>query len=222
MTHYNTLNVKLFNSKLSKLKPEIKYKTEVTLNLSSNLIGNSNNENNFPHKLLLTNTQVSKICKGFANGSAANIKFSKTHLHKIGQSGGYLGRRLRPLLKTGFPLIANVLKPLAKSALIPLRLAAASATDATIDKNIFGSGNTTLIVSNEEVEDIMKIVKSLEVSGLLVNRISKTIKNETNKQKGGFFPILLGTLYPSLLGSALTGKGVIRAGEGAIRVDENV
>ena len=218
MTHYNTLNVKLFNSQLSKLKPELKYKTEVTLNLSSNLIGNSNNESNFPHKLLLTNTQVSKICKSFANGSAANIKFSKTHLHKIGQSGGFLGRRLRPLLKTGLPLIANVLKPLAKSALIPLRLAAvASATDATIHKNMFGSGNTTLIVSNEEVEDIMKIVKLLEVSGILVNRISKTIKNETKKQR----VILLGTLYASLLGSALTGKGVIRAGEGAIRVDEN-
>ena len=65
--------------------------------------------------MLLTNTQVSKLCKAFANGSSANIKLSKTQLHKIGQSGGFLGRPLGPLLKTGLPLIGNVLKPLAKS-----------------------------------------------------------------------------------------------------------
>ena len=78
MTQYNTLNVKLSNSQLNKLKSAIKNGTEVTLNLSSNLIRNSNDETNFPHKLLLTDTQVSKICKAFANGLSANIKFSKT------------------------------------------------------------------------------------------------------------------------------------------------
>ena len=83
MTHYNTLNVKLFNSQLNKLKSGIKNGTEVALNLSSNLIANSNDETNFPHKLLLTNTQVSKICKGFANSSSTNIKFLKTQLSKI-------------------------------------------------------------------------------------------------------------------------------------------
>ena len=76
MTQYNTLNVKLFNSQLNKLKSAIKNGFEVTLNLSSNLIRNSNDETNFPLNLLLTNTQVSKICYAFANGSSANIKIS--------------------------------------------------------------------------------------------------------------------------------------------------
>ena len=74
MTQYNALNVKLFDSQLNKLKSEVKNGTEVTLNLSSYLIGNSNDETNFPHKSLLTNTQVSKIRKAFRNGSSANIK----------------------------------------------------------------------------------------------------------------------------------------------------
>ena len=78
-------------------------------------------------------------------------------MHKIGQSGGFLGKLLRPSLKTGLPLIGNVLKPLAKSVSIPLGLTA-SATDAAILQKMFGSGNTTLIISNEEMSDIMKIV----------------------------------------------------------------
>ena len=79
----------------------------------------------------MTNTQVSKLRKAFTNNSSANIKFLKTQLHKIGQSGGFLVRRLGPLLKTGLPLIGNVLKPLAESILIPLELtAAASSRDA--------------------------------------------------------------------------------------------
>ena len=88
MTQYSTLNVKLSNSQLEKLKSGIKNVTQVTLNLSSNLIGIFNDKTIFPHKLLLTDTQVSKICKVFANGSSANIKFSKTQLSKI-QSEGF-------------------------------------------------------------------------------------------------------------------------------------
>ena len=76
MTQYNTLNVKLSNLQLNKLKLGIKNGTEVTLKISSNIVGDSNDENKFPHKLLLTNTQVSKLCKAFANGSSANIKLS--------------------------------------------------------------------------------------------------------------------------------------------------
>ena len=86
MTQYNTLNVTLCNSQLNKLKSGIKNGTEVTLNLLSNLIGNSNYETNFLHKLLLTDTQVSRIRKAFANGSSSNIKFSKTQFSKIIQS----------------------------------------------------------------------------------------------------------------------------------------
>ena len=89
------------------------------MKLSSNVVGDSNDENNFPHKLLLTNTQSSKLRKDFENGSLGNINLSKTQLYKIGQSGGFLGRLLGPLLKTGLPLIENVLKPSAKSVLIP-------------------------------------------------------------------------------------------------------
>ena len=113
MTQYNTLNVKLSNSQLNKLKYGIKDNTEVTLKISSNVLGDSNNENNFPHKLILTNTQVSRLSKAFANGSSPNIKLSKTQLHKIGQSGGFLDRLLGSLLKTELALIRNVLKPLA-------------------------------------------------------------------------------------------------------------
>ena len=91
MTQYNTLNIKLRNSQLNKLKSVVKNGTEVTLNVSSNLIGNSNDETKFSHKLLLTGTQVSKIRKAFPNGSSANIEFSKTELSKMIQSGGVLG-----------------------------------------------------------------------------------------------------------------------------------
>ena len=211
MTRYNTLNVKLPNSQLNKLKFAIKNGTEVTLNLSSNLIKNSDDETNFLHKLLLTNTQVSKICKGYANGSSVNIKFSKTQLYKIVQSQGFLDRLLGLLQKSGLPLIGHVLKPLAKNVLIPLGLtASASATDAAIHNKMFGSGNTTLIISNEEMNDVMKIIKSLEESGILIKSISETIKNEAKEQKEGFLGMLFGMF---LLGSALTGRGVIRTGE---------
>ena len=88
---------------------------------------------NFPHKLLLTNRQVANLRKAFANHSSADIKLSKTQLSKMIQSGGFLGRLLGPLLKTGLPLMKNVIKPLAKSVLIPLGLTVvASAADAGI------------------------------------------------------------------------------------------
>ena len=116
MTQYNVLNVKLSNSQLIKLKSAIKNETKVTVNLSKNVLGDSNDKNNFPHKFFLTNTPVSRLCKVFANNSSANIKLSKTQLQssrnsiKILQSRGFLGRRLGPLLKTGLPLIGNALK----------------------------------------------------------------------------------------------------------------
>ena len=114
----------------------------------------------------------------------------------------------------------TVLRLLAKSVLIPLGLtAAASAADATIHKKMLGSGTTALIISNEEWHDIMKIIKSLEKSGLMLKGFSETIKNE-GKQKGGFLGMLLGTLGASLLGNLLTGKGTIRAGEDTIRAGQ--
>ena len=133
MTHYNSLNVQLSNSQLNKFKSAIKNETKVVLRLSSNMIGD--NETDFPDKLLLTNRQVANIRKAFANNSSADIKFSKIQLSKMIQSGRFLARLLGPLLKTGLPLISNVIKPLVKSVLIPLgSTAAAAAADAGIHK----------------------------------------------------------------------------------------
>ena len=101
------------------------------------------------------------------------------------QSGGFLGRLLDPLLKKGLPLKKIVIKPLAKIVLTPLGLTAASpAADAEIHKKILGSGDTTLIISNNEIEDIIKIVKSLGDSGLLLKGVTETVQNEAKEQKG--------------------------------------
>ena len=223
MTQYDSLNVKLSNSQLNKLKSSIKNETDVVLRISSNMVGNSNDNTNFPHELLLTNRQVANIRKAFAKNTSTDIKLSKTQLSKMIQSGGFLGRLLGPLLKTGLSLIKSVIKPLAKSVLIPLGLtAAASAADAGIHKKILGSGhnNTTLIILNDEMDDILKIVKSLENSGVLLKGVSETIQHEAKEQRGGLLSMLLGTLGASLLGDilskGLSGKGAIRAGEGTI------
>ena len=100
--------------------------------------GNSDDEIDFPHKLLLTNRQIANLRKAFANNSLANIKVSKPQLFKMIQSGRCLGRFLDPLLKTGLPLMNKVIKPLTKSVLIPLGLTtAASAADAGINKKSY-------------------------------------------------------------------------------------
>ena len=122
-----------------------KNSTEVSLNLSSNVIGNSNSEYNFLHKLLLTNAKVSRLRKGFANGSSAIIKSSKIQLHTIGQSRQFSGRFLEPLQKSGLPLMKNVLKTLVKNVLIQLGLTAAA---SLIQKKTFALGITTFIVLN--------------------------------------------------------------------------
>ena len=130
MTQYNRVNVKLSNSQLNKLKSAIKNENDVVIRLSPNMIGDSNDKTNFPYELLLTDRQVSSICKAFSNNSSIDIKFSK-----MIQSGEFLVKLLGPLLKTGLPMIKNVMTPLAKSVLIPLGLrAAASAVDAEIHK----------------------------------------------------------------------------------------
>ena len=137
------------------------------------------------------------------------------------QEEGFLNF-LRPLMTAGSPLMKMTLTPLVKKVLIPLGLSAGMSTaDAAIQKNIYGSGTRALIISNEEMEDIMEIIKSLEESGLLIKTIGETIKNEVKEQKGGFLPMILGTFAASLLGSALTGRGVIRAGERVIRADQS-
>ena len=134
----------------------------------------------------------------------AGLKLSKTKIVKIIQSGGFLASLLSrlagPLMKIAVPFAKNVLAPLRITA-------AASALDAGIQKKKkHGSGTTTLIISNEEMNDIMKIVQALEDSNILLKRVTKTIKDETKEQKGGFLSMLLGTLGASLFGNLLTGK----------------
>ena len=135
------------------------------------------------------------------------------------QSGGFLGKLLGPLLKTGLRLIKIVLTPLAESVLILLGLrAAASATDAGIHKKILGSGgHTTLIISNKDMDDLIKKIKSLEDSGLLLKGVTESVQNEVKEQRSGFLSMLLGT---SLSGNRLAGKEIHRAGEGIVRAGE--
>ena len=182
------------------------------------MVSNSNDGTNFPHELLLTNRQVANICKAFAKNTSTDVKLSKTQLSEVIQSGGFLGNLLGklagPLMKVAMPLAKNVLAPLGVSA-------AMSAIDGSIKKKMLGSGTTTLIISNDQMDDILKIVKSLENSGLLLKGVSEIILHEAKEQRGGFLSMLLDTLSASLLGDilskGLSGKGVIRAGEGTIR-----
>ena len=122
------MNVKLSNSQLNKLKSAIKIGTDVVLSLSSNIVGNSDDETNFPHKLLLTNRQTLSLRKAFNNHTSADIKFSKAQLTKM-QKGRFL-KFLMLLLKSELPLLKPVVKPLSMFGLT----AAASATDAAINK----------------------------------------------------------------------------------------
>ena len=167
MTQYNTLNIKLSNSQLNKLKSPINNETEVTLDLSSNLIGNCNDETNFPPKLLLTDTQVSKICKTFANSSSVNIKFSKTQLSKIVQLGGTF---------RDIPIFGNILSNVAKKRTDIGRNLGKNFLYKQIDrfnkKCITGSGTT---LTNNEIKNIMKVIKSLENRGILLKETTRKI-----------------------------------------------
>ena len=131
MTQYNSLNVKLSNSQLNKLKSSIKNETNVVLRISSNMVTNSNDSTNFPHELYLTNRQVANIRQAFAKNTSICIKLSKTQLLKMIQSGEFLGSLLGklagPLMKVAMPLAKNVLAPLGISA-------AMSAIDGSIKK----------------------------------------------------------------------------------------
>ena len=178
------------------------------------MIDNSDDNTNFPHELLLTNRQVANLRKAFAKNTSTDIKLSKTQLSKIIHSGGLLGRLLGPLLRIGLPLMKSVIKPLAKSVLVPLgSTAAASAADAGIHKKILGYGhnnNTTLIISNYEMDDILKIVKPIENSGVLLKGVSGTFENEAKEQRGGLLSMLLGTLGSSLLDGLLTKNYLVK------------
>ena len=132
-----------------------------------------------------------------------DLKLSKAWISKIIQSRGFL----RLINESSYSFGKNVLAPSGITA-------AASANDLGLQKKIHGSGTTTLIISNDKMNDIMKIVQFLEDSNILLKGVTETIKNETKEQKGGFLSMLLGTLGASLLGNLLAGKGIVRAGTG--------
>ena len=140
-------------------------------------------KNNLPHELLLTTRQKTKLGNAFNNNMSADIKLSKAQISKIIQSGGFLGVLLSklagPLMKVAVLLAKNILAPLGITA-------AASAINTGIQKKIHGSGTTTLIISNEEINDIMKITQDLEDSNILLKGVTKTMKNETKEKKEDF------------------------------------
>ena len=175
----------------------------------------------FGVRITLANNEIKDIIKAIKYLENRGILVKRTTKKITCEEGEFLNF-LMQLMTAGLPLMKSVLTSSANSVLLPLGLSAKmSAADGAIQKKIYGSGSTALIISNEEMEDIMKIVKSLKESGLLVHRISEIIKNKEKEQKGGLLSICLGALAPSLLGSALTGRGVIRAGEDTTRAGEN-
>ena len=200
------VNVKLSDTLLKKLKTAFKKRTATTLRMSLKIF----DENDLPHELLLTTRQKTKLRSAFNNNMSTGLKLSKAQISKIIQSGRFLGSLLSklagPLMKVAIPLSKNVLAPLG--------ITAAASIDARIQKKIHGFGTTTLIISNEEMNEIMKIIQAVEDSNILLKWAAKTIKNETKEQKGGFLSMLLGTLGASLLGNLLAGKGIVIAGSG--------
>ena len=209
MVEYSKVDCKLTNVQLNKFKKAVKSNEGVTLRLG---IRNFNKDER-PHELLLTTRQNTKLRNGYDNNSATDIKLSKAQIKKIIQSGGFLGKLLSkladPLMKVALPLAKNVLAPLDLTA-------AMSAIDGSIQKKIHGSG-VKLIIEQEDMKDIMKIIKALENAGILLKGVSKTTKKETKEQRGEFLSMLLGTLRASLLGNLLSGgKGIMRAGERSV------
>ena len=206
MVEYSKVNIKLSDTELKK-KTAVKNKTGTALRISLKMF----NGNDLPHELLLTKRQKAKLRNAFNNNMSTDLKPSKAQISKIIQSGGFLGSLLSklagPLMKVVIPVAKNVLASLGITA-------AASATDAGIKKKMHGPGSTTLIISNEEMNDIMKIVQALEDSNISLKGVTKTIKNEIQEQNGGILSMLLGTLGASLLGNLSTGKGIVRAGTG--------
>ena len=208
MVEYSKLNCKLTNVQLNKLKKAVKSNEGTTLRLG---IKNFNKDET-PHELLLTTRQNTKLRNAINNNSAIDMKLSKAQIKKLIQSGGFLGKLSSKL--------AGPLMKLAKNVLAPLDLTAAmSAIDGSIQKKIHGSG-VKLIIEQEDMQDIIKIIKELENSDILLKGVSKTIENQMKEQRGGFLCMLLGTLGASLLGNLLTGKGIMRAGDGIVRAGE--
>ena len=207
MVEYSKVNCKLTKVQLNKLKKAVKSNEGATLRLG---IKNFNKDELLN---LLTTRQNTKLRNAINNNLATDIKLSKAQIKTLIQPGGFLGKLLS---KLAGPLM-KVAMPLAKTVLAPLGLTAAMfAIDESIQKKIHGSG-VKLIIEQEGMNDIMRIIEALENSSILLKGVSKTIENETKEKRGGFLGMLLGTLGASLLGNLLTGgKGIMRAGDGIV------
>ena len=154
----------------------------------------------------MTEQQLNKLRKKIENSISTDIKLSKVHINKIIKEGKNLGR----LLMNFLPKLIKLAISIGKNILAPLGLTAAmSATDAAIQKKMYGSGNKTLSISNNDLNDLIKISTALEEHDILLKGTTKTVENNTKKQEGGFLSMLLRTLGASLLGNLLTGKGYI-------------
>ena len=211
MVEYTKINSKLTNVQLNKLKKSIKSNEGATLRLG---IKNFNKDE-LPHELLLTTKQNTKLRNAINNNLATDIKLSKVQIKKLIQSGGFFGKLLSklagPLMKVAMPLAKNVLAPLGLTAAI-------SAISGSIQKKIHGLG-VKLIIEQEDMNDVIKIIEALENSGILLKGVTKTIENETKEQRGGFVRKLLDTLGASLLTG---GKGIVRAGDGIVRAGDGI
>ena len=177
------------------------------------------NKDELPHELLLTTRQSTKLRSTINNNLATDTQLSKAQIKKLIQSRGFLGKLLSklagPLTKVALPLAKNVLAPLGLTT-------AMSAIGGSIQKKIHGSG-VKLIIEQGGMNDIIKIIETLENSGILLKGVTKTIENETKEQRRGFLGMLLETLGASLLGNLLTGgKGMMRAGDGIVRAGDGI
>ena len=207
MVEYSKVNVRLRETQLKKLKTAANNKIGKTLRMDLKIFDG----NDPPHELLMTIRQKTKLRNAFRNNMQTNLKLSKAQISKMIQFAGFLGSLFT---KLAGPLMKVVLL-LAKDVLAPLGITAAtSAIDARIQKKIHGSGTTTLIISNKEMNDIMTFVHALEDSNILLKGVTKIIKNDTKEQTRGFLGTLVGTLGSILLGNLLSGKRTIRAGSG--------
>ena len=204
MVEHSKINCKLTNGQLNELKKSVKSNEGATLRLGISLIKIIRllNKDELPHELLLTTRQSTKLRNAINNNLESDIKLSKAQIKEIIQSGGFLGKFLSklagPLMKVAMSLAKNVLAPLGLTA-------AMSAIDGSIQKKIH-----ILIIEQEDMNDIIKIIEALGNSGILLKGVTKTIENETKEQREEFLSMLLGTLGASLLGNLLTGgKGMM-------------
>ena len=185
MVEYSKVNVKLIDRQLKQLKNAVEDKTGTALRMNLKMFRG----NDLPRELLLTTRQKTKLRNTFNNNMSTDLTLTKAQISKIIQSGGFLGSLLSklagPLMRIAIPLAKNVVAPLGITA-------GASAIDAGIQRKIRGSGTTTLIISNKEMNDMMEIVQALEDSNILWKGVTKTIKNETKKTKRRIFKHVIG------------------------------